>query len=290
MLPKDQVALAMREAVSRPQLERKPIPIINASLNEADARQVHDAVTRAYAGVFHFNALAISRLVPQGGLVLDLASGSAEFLAYLATCRPDLQIIGVEENKDYLALGQTYLSEQGLTERVLLNEGSPTFFAERIPSRIDMITSVFGLHTLQNSGDLVKCLHESLLVRIRCGCAFWVFDFARPNLLKTAEDFPATLTPVSPIQFKRQVRNSLMASYTYDEVEEAFGKVSFGTVRHALSTNLKLFQAHWIEREDNVVAGNEALWIEPRLPAPAVSQFKDISSIFPKVPLPKHLK
>jgi hypothetical protein len=290
MLPKDQVALAMRETVSRAQLERKPQQDFARPATRVDLEQTHNASLRALAGIFHFNALAISRLVPQGGMLLDLGSGSAAFLCYLAQRRPDLQIIGVEESPDLLNLGQAYVANLGLEERVSLNAGSPTFFAERIPARIDMITSVLSANRLASSADLLKMLQESLLVRIRCGCAVWFFDYSRPNLAKTAEEFPATLLPGAPVQFRWDVRNALLSAFTAGEVIEAFDKVSFGTVMHALSNNLKLFQAHWIEREDGQAAAAETLWREGSIPTPAVAQFKAISSIFPKVPLPPHLK
>jgi hypothetical protein len=280
----------MRETVSRAQLERKPQQDFARPATRVDLEQSHNASLRGLAGIFHFNALAISRLVPQGGMLLDLGSGSAAFLCYLAQRRPDLQIIGVEESPELLSLGQAYVAKLGLDERVSLNEGSPTFFSERIPTRIDMITSVFSMNRLASGADLLKMLQESLLVRIRCGCAVWLFDYSRPNLPKTADEFPATLLAGAPIQFRWDVRNALLSAFSASEVVEAFDKVSFGTVLHAQSANLKLFQAHWIEREDGGAIGSETLWREGSIPTPAVLQFKAISSIFPKVPLPPHLK
>lgn len=290
MLQKDQVALAMRETVSRSQLDRKLPKDIARPATHVELRQIYDANERALAGLYHFNALAVSRLVPQGGMVLDLGSGSAGFLSYLAKRRPDLQIIGVEADPNLLELGQTIIAEQGVSERVSLNEGLSTQFAERIPTRIDMITSVFSLNRLPSTNDLLTCLHEALTVRIRCGCAIWFFDYARPNHPKTAEDYPATLMPGAPVLFRWDVRNALMSAFSPAEVEEAFGKVSFGTVYHAVSNNLKVFQAHWIEREDHAGGGSQELWHEGFLPTPAVAHFKSVCSMFPKVPLPPHLK
>jgi len=290
MLPKDQVALAMREAMSRPQLFRKPEQIKVRTSTPEEERKILDASLRALIGFYHFNALAVSRLVPEGGLVLDIASGSAAFLAFLATCRPDLQIIGVEESPALLELGQAHLAEVGVSGQVSLNEGTPTFFAERIPARIDMITSVLGLHTLSSANDLLRTLQEALLVRIRCGCALWIFDYARPNLAKTAEEFPVTLMPGTPVQFRWQIRNSLLAAFSYEEMMEAFDKVTFGKVFHAQSNNLNVFQAHWLEREDTMTTNSPGSWQEPKTTRFGVAQLKTLTTMFPKVPLPPHLK
>src|SRR6185437_2279309 len=105
----------------------------------------------------------------------------------------------------------------------------------------------------------------------------------------TADDFPVALMAGTPIPFRRDVRNSLLAAFTYREMSESLSKVTLGTVDRAQSNNLKIYQAHWLPRGDEL-QGKDDLWHEGRIPAAALAQFKDVCAMFPKVPLPKHLK
>jgi SAM-dependent methyltransferase len=289
MLSKGLFSLATREALSQPKLERTPQIPGGVELGEEELRINEDAAARAFQGIFHFNALAASKLVPQNGLVLDLGSGSGGFATYFAEHRPDITIIGVDPSPRQVELGQRLLAEGGLTDRININLGEITDFSQRIPSQVDMITSVMSLHTVASTEELFRCFQEISLVRIRCGCAVWMFDFCRPNAIKTAEEFPVALMPGTPIPFRRNCRNSLMASFTFKEMSEALSKVSLGTVNHAQSKGFKIFQAHWLDREDELKSKDD-LWHEGRISAAGLQQFKDVSGMFPTVPLPKHLK
>jgi SAM-dependent methyltransferase len=289
MLSKGVLALATRETFSPARMERKPEASSAVELTETDLEQTEEAATRALMGVYHFCALAVSRIVPENGLVLDLGSGAGAFPLYLAQRRPDITIVGVEPSERLVAMGQNFITDAGLGERMNINVGELTEFSQRIPARIDMITSVLSLHTVATTEDLFKCFQEMSLVRIRCGCGIFMFDFSRPNLVKTAEEFPMTLMPGTPIPFRRNCRNSVMAAFNFSEMGDALGKVSLGIVHHAQSKGLKIYQAHWLDREDGLKSSDSS-WKEGRLSATALQQFKDISSMFPTVPLPKHLK
>jgi len=288
MLSKGLLSLATREALSQPKLERTPWTAA-VQLGDEELKVNEDAAFRALQGIYNFNALATSYLVPKNGVVLDLGSGSGAFLIYLAERRPDITIIGVDSSPRLVELGQRQIAEAGLTERININLGEITDFSQRIPTEVDMITSVMSLHTVPSTEELFRCFQEISLVRMRCGCAVWMFDFCRPNNVKTAEDFPAALMAGTPIPFRRNCRNSLMASFTHKEMSEALGKVSLGTVHHAQSKNFKIYQAHWLTREDGITSKDE-LWHEGRISTAAVAQFKDIAGMFPTVSLPKHLK
>jgi len=288
MLSKGLLSLATREALSQPKLERTPWTAA-VQLGDEELKVNEDAAFRALQGIYNFNALATSFLVPKNGVVLDLGSGSGAFLIYLAERRPDITIIGVDPSPRLVELGQKQIADAGLTDRININLGEITDFSQRIPTEVDMITSVMSLHTVPSTEELFRCFQEISLVRMRCGCAVWMFDFCRPNNAKTAEDFPVALMPGTPIPFRRNCRNSLMASFTHKEMSEALGKVSLGTVHHAQSKNFKIYQAHWLTREDGITSKDE-LWHEGRITSAAVQQFKDLTGMFPTVKLPKHLK
>ncbi|BDI32832.1 hypothetical protein CCAX7_48830 [Capsulimonas corticalis] len=290
MLSKDILSLAMRETMSRTSMERRPRTSIDAVAPDAELQQVSEAADRAYQAAYHFNALAASRLIPEGGLVLDLGCGSGGFLVYLAQHRPDIQIIGIDPSERLVARGQQTVEDHALTDRVSVNHCDLTSFSERIPGRVDMITGVFTLNQLLTMDDLLRCFQQISQVRIRCGCAAWLFDFARPKALNTAEEFAGTLMPGLPVLFRRENRNALMSAFTYNEVSDAVNKVSLGTVHHAQSKNLHVYQAHWLEREDEHKNSKNNPWVEGRLSANVLQQFKQICEMFPTVPLPQHLK
>ena len=153
-----------------------------------------------------------------------------------------------------------------------------------------MVTGVFSLNQLLNTEDLLRCLQEISQVRIRCGCAVWLFDWGRPKTPHVAEEFAATLMPGLPVLFRRENRNALMSAFTFQELSEAMDKVSLGTVHHAQSKSLHVYQAHWLDREDEHKASKKNPWVEGRISANVLQQFKQICEMLPAVPLPSHLK
>src|SRR5438132_11402663 len=70
--------------------------------------------------IHHFNALAISRLLPRGGTLLDLGCGSGRLLARLAHGRPDIRVIGIDLSEPMLETGRQLLEREGLNDRVEL--------------------------------------------------------------------------------------------------------------------------------------------------------------------------
>src|SRR5438105_4840842 len=80
--------------------------------------------------LYHFSALAISRLLPEGGRLLDLGSGSGRLLAHLGTGRPDVEIIGLELSPPMVDAGNRMLDQAGLFPRVRLEIGDMTNFIQ----------------------------------------------------------------------------------------------------------------------------------------------------------------
>jgi ubiquinone/menaquinone biosynthesis C-methylase UbiE len=288
MLTRDLMGLAMRETVSRPSFDRQPEADM-PPLAPADYKQARDASYRAFEPIHHFCSLAVSRLVPEGGLVLDLGTGDGGFATYLARRRPDIQIIGVEPSQHLLDAAGDRVAEQGVEEHISLNLGDLTEISDRIPGPIDAIVSVLSLHSLPDTDALRRCVHEMSLVRIRTGCSLWLFDFCRPNLVKTAEDYAGTLLPVVPVTFRRECRDSLRSAFTYAEMSDVLNSVSNEVMRHAVSNGLKIYQAHWLERADKLPK-TERLWGEDRLTTMSREQFRNIVGMFPKIVLPPHVK
>ena len=68
--------------------------------------------------IYHFNATALSQLLPAGAKVLDLFCGSAQFLQYLLRGRDDLCGIGLDLSQGMLELAQKNVASAGLADRI----------------------------------------------------------------------------------------------------------------------------------------------------------------------------
>ena len=113
------IRLVALERFSSETLAREPEPslVMDAPENVAAFDQQGQ---RLLLPLYHFSALAISRLLRPGGRLLDLGSGSGRLLAYLAKGRPDLEIIGLELSKPMVDAGNRMLEQAGLLPRVRL--------------------------------------------------------------------------------------------------------------------------------------------------------------------------
>lgn len=78
------------------------------------------------APVYRVNALALSRLLPEGGTLLDLGSGSGRLLIDLAAARPDVRLEGRDLAPNMVAAGRRTLTEVNLHDRVKLVLGDMT--------------------------------------------------------------------------------------------------------------------------------------------------------------------
>jgi hypothetical protein len=78
-------AMLTRELLTRDKLTRQPEP--TALMEDSDSVEAfhqQGASAGPLAPVYEFNAWATSQLVPENGTVIDLGSGSGQYLAYLA--------------------------------------------------------------------------------------------------------------------------------------------------------------------------------------------------------------
>lgn len=279
------LSLVLGEALSSPRLVRRPEPVAVMD----DPRSVasfHEQGVSALLPIYQFNALAISHLAPVDGLIVDLGSGSGQFLSYLARHRPDLRMIGLDLSEAMVSLGRETLDRAGLTNQVDLRIGDMVDFSRKVPEGVDLITSVFSLHHLPDVADLRRCVAEMALVRKRYGAGVWVFDHARPRNPRTADEFPEVFSPTAAQTFREDSRNSLIASYSFQEMTQAFDGEEMGTIHHKLSNFLRLYQAHWIEGRSSCHYPQRGKWRhDSPLPPDAVLQFERLRNILRGVPL-----
>lgn len=275
--------LALREATSSPTLERTPEPTEDMSGQEnVVGFDAQGADQGALVPVYHFNASNIHCLAPQGGTLVDLGCASGRLLAHLARCRPDLTIIGFDLSKSMVEHGNELLSAAGLSPRVRLLEGDMTQFCDQLPQRVDVVSCIFALHHLPTAAMLQQCLGQIGRVRREKGAAVWIFDHVRPKRQDTAESFPEIFTPDASRAFRADSRNSLIASWRFDELRNAITEEIPSGLRSSLARLMPLYQVHWIEGA--TPPGETAAWHVPDLKPTHRKDANQLSGLFADLP------
>lgn len=287
-MPKRSLKIAqmlIQERFARHALDRRPEPTDEmADLENVEAFHAQGDRNGGLLPVYHFNASATSALVPRGGMILDLGSGSGQYLAYLARCRPDLRIIGLDLSEPMIRAGRAMLKSAQLSDRVELIQGDMTDLRAITPRRVDLISSVFSLHHLPSETALLKCLREIHLQRETTGCAVWLFDHIRPRHPATAEAFPEIFTPEAAIAFKRDSRNSLLASFSFAELSDACDAARLPKMEHYRARVMELYQAHRLARK-GAPEMDDHLWQGSRLPEAARRDLDGLRWLLRRVPL-----
>jgi cyclopropane fatty-acyl-phospholipid synthase-like methyltransferase len=277
-------ALALREALSKPRLKRTPEPTPDMSdLENVRAFHAEGSDGGALLGVYHFNARAVHALTPKGGFVVDLGCGSGQCLRYLALRRPDLCILGIDLSKEMVAAGNTMLREHSLADRVELRVGDMTAFSHQLPTRVDLVTSIFSLHHLPTRQNLDECLGEIARLRAKHGAAFWIFDHARPRRRDTAERFPQIFTPDASPAFNADSTNSLIAAWSFDEMRAAIAENIGETLQGCLARILRLYQVHWAEATATRGPIDVRLWQES-VASSTLQDAKALAGLFKNLP------
>lgn len=277
--PVSVLALVARELLSAPRLARRPEP--SATMDDAANVEAFHAQGRAdgpLLPVYHFNARAISQLVPEGGTLMDLGSGSGQFLGYLARCRPDMRIIGLDLSAGMIEVGQRSLDAQQLGERVELRLGDMTDFLREIPPKLHCISTVFALHHLPTEQHLKACLAQVAGARASSKCAVWIFDHARPNHPRTPEIFPAIFTPDSAREFQQDSCNSLIASWRFEELSRAVDEALGAGADHHCSKLMRLYQCHRLAAHGS---DGKRPWQGETLIGRSAADYRALAGIFP---------
>ncbi|MFH1023164.1 MAG: class I SAM-dependent methyltransferase [Planctomycetota bacterium] len=277
------ISLIIPEWLAGREGKRRPEPEVMEDKGSVEEFHAQGAQDGSMLPVFQFNAVAISRLLPPGGRLLDLGSGSGRFLIHLARCRPDIRIVGLDLSRPMVELGARAIREAGLEGRVRLEVGDVTGFNGQIRGRFDAISCIYTLHHLQDRERLAQCLGEIALLRRRWGCGVWIYDHARPKLERTARIFPEAFTPEASETFRRDSRNSLLASFSFDELTRSVEE-TLGCAGHKRASGLPLFQAHWLLPMAGTPPSGESHWREIPLPPRARGGFRQLRWIMDNAP------
>ena len=220
--------------------------------------------TAGEIGLHRFSALGISRLLPEGGTLLDLGCGSGRLLARLAHGRPDAHIIGLDLSEPMLETGRGLLEREGLADRIELRRGDITVFDAELPERLDVISYNFALHHLPIEEVASRCLEAIARARARTGCAIWLFDFAR---LRHPGSWPALASMINwpgPV-VRSDAIESERAAFSEAELTTLLERAGLGDLEHVRSRPLGELQVRRTAGRDHPspVAG---LWRDAPLP------------------------
>ena len=120
--------------------------------------------------------LARSVEVPQGGILLDLATGTAELAMEICIHHPGVRVAGLDFSPRMLAIGQRKVRARGLRRRIDLNLGD----ARRLPFKtgsFDCATIAFGIRNIEEQHDVLKEIWRVL----KKGGQLWIMEFDCPD-------------------------------------------------------------------------------------------------------------
>jgi SAM-dependent methyltransferase len=239
--------IVVREAVTRGVRQREPEPMV---MDEPEGVAEYDEAGAALqVPVHHFNALAISGLLPEGGTVLDLGCGSGRLLARLARGRPDARVVGLDLSEPMLETGRRLLAQEGLADRVELRRGDITAFDAELPDQLDLVSCNFALHQLPSEELTYRCLEAICRARERTGCGVYIFDFAR---LRNSRSWPAMMSLL--VHPGRVVWDDSIASeraaFTFAELADLLQRAGLEDLRHVRARPLGQYQVHWVAGRD----------------------------------------
>nr|AEQ20474.1 putative S-adenosylmethionine-dependent methyltransferase [uncultured bacterium CSL142] len=266
------ISLVMRETLTGTYAPRATEPEAMVEPSQVDAFDREGSENGALLAIYHFNALAMSQLLPKDGKLLDLGCGSGRYVAYLAQHRPDITIVGIDLSEPMLSLGQHNLGQAGLDQRVHLKLGNMTRFADDVDNKIDLISGVFSLHHLPTADALTQCCQEIAQLRQKYGCGVWLFDFIRPRHPATAATFTQIFSPEASAVFNADTVHSLHAAFSFEEMSFITNHTFNETLQHAYSRGLNVYQAHWLKPQH--VNLTREPWIDTPLAPQAAKHFK----------------
>ncbi|MCU0595516.1 MAG: bifunctional demethylmenaquinone methyltransferase/2-methoxy-6-polyprenyl-1,4-benzoquinol methylase UbiE [Desulfobacterota bacterium] len=121
-------------------------------------------------------AFARSVQVPRGGVVLDLATGTAELAMAICAYHPGVRLMGLDFSPGMLAIGRRKVLSSGLAKRITLSLGD----ARRLPFRtdsVDGVTMAFGIRNIEERRDVLLEIWRVL----KQGARLWIMEFDCPD-------------------------------------------------------------------------------------------------------------
>ena len=147
-----------------------------------------------------WRSFLVSRIPPDAGRVLDVASGTAAVAIELARADAGRTVVGVDQSPEMLAAGRERVEQAGLGERVELRESR----AEALPFADGEFDALTFTYLLRYVDDVPATLRELVRV-VRPGGTVAMLEFGLPRglwrplwELYVRVGLPAAGTVVSP--------------------------------------------------------------------------------------------
>jgi SAM-dependent methyltransferase len=222
----------------------------------------YDAVGETLqVGVHELNSMGVSRILPEGGTVVDLGCGSGRLLVRLAHGRPDARIIGLDLSEPMLELGRELMEREGIADRVELRKGDITTFDSELSDAYDVVSCNFAIHQLPSEALVERCLAAIGRARAAHGCGVWIFDFARLRNPKSWPAFASMVVWPGPVVYHDGLASE-RASYSFDELTGMLEGAGLGNLEHVRSRPLGEYQVHWGPKRDG--QPSQGLWKGPK--------------------------
>ncbi|MEU8270552.1 class I SAM-dependent methyltransferase [Sphaerisporangium sp. NPDC049002] len=217
-----------------------------------------------FRSVYDLNARALNVLLPKGGRLLDLGSGSGQALAYLAGRRPDVTITGLDLSPTMLSTGRAMLRSEHLDKRVSLVRADITAIPDEIAEQHwDAVSCVWTLHQLPDVEILSAALRQISVLRKSHGAAVWILDFQRLRDPRTMPDVIDVAEPGYPAKLRQDGIDSEAAAFTRDELQSHLASAGLGDLESGLASPIPYLHAFWspgAERKPQ----DETLWNDLR--------------------------
>lgn len=275
------MAQALRERTTRAERPRTPEPMVMD--DEASVAAFHVAHPIYQLPAYRLNAEAMSRLLPEEGVVLDLGSGSAQLLAHVARARPDIRAIGTDLAESMLDTGRGLLRDSGLADRVELRTADMTELPSDLPDRVDLVSTSWALHHLPTRKHLARCVEQMAGVRERTGCAVWIFDFARVRRQATMRAL-IDLAKDAPQRLREDGLASLRAAWSESELREAMAEGGLAELRGGRERIIGFLQAYHAPARPARPSGHAAHWTPSPLPRESKRILRRIRAGLPSLP------
>jgi cyclopropane fatty-acyl-phospholipid synthase-like methyltransferase len=148
----------------------------------------------------------------KSGHVLDLGCGPADIPIRLARTLPDCRMTGVDGSAPMIALGVEAIRAAGLANRITLR--CERFQETILEERADAVISNSLLHHVPNALQFWYAAKKLA----QPGAVVLVMDLLRPESPEAAKAIVEKYAADEPAILRRDFYNSLLASYTEDEV------------------------------------------------------------------------
>jgi len=123
-----------------------------------------------------WRSFLVSRIPPDAGRVLDVATGTAAVATELVRTEPARVVVGVDQSPEMLAAGRDRVARAGLSERIELREGR----AEELPFGDEEFDAVTFTYLLRYVDDVPSTMRELVRV-VRPSGTVAMLEFGLPH-------------------------------------------------------------------------------------------------------------